>query len=93
MLSYCAGHRLAELIAFSGAIPVAKIFDLLDSPRTKKTGRAARPCEAEISGLRAKNVPAQRPAPTDFQGTFNLGEPPPCRYCRTNETEGQSLSR
>jgi len=92
MLNYSAGHRLEQLAAFSGAIPVANIFDLLDSPRTKKTGRAARPCGAEISGLRVKNAPAQRPAPTDFQGAFNLGETPQRRYCRTNETDGQSPS-
>jgi hypothetical protein len=48
-------------------IPVARIYHLLHSPRSKKTGRARRLCRAELVELHAENVPAQRPAPTGFK--------------------------
>jgi len=49
-------------------IAVARIFDLLHWLRSKKTGRARRPCRAELVDLYAQNVPAQRPAPTNSKG-------------------------
>ena len=49
---------------FIGA--VVRICHLLHRPRSKKTGRARRPCRAELVDLYAQSVPAQRPAPTNF---------------------------
>ena len=48
-------------------VAVARILDLLHRPSSKKTGRARGPCRAELVDLYAQNVPARRPAPTNFQ--------------------------
>ena len=53
-------------------MPIAGIFNLLHSPRSKKTGRARRTCRPDLVDLCAKNVPAQRPAPTSFQPALFL---------------------
>jgi len=51
-------------------IAVAKMFDLWQRPRSKDTGRSRQRRRVLPVGLYTQNVPARRPAPTNFQGAL-----------------------